>query len=220
MPGLGTVGMSNIGNNMVGLGSLRSVMGIGSARGVGGSGISAPMGPISSIGNMNQNPMNLSSAANISNAIRSGTLTPAQAAYMKLRIQNRSNVLGNPPSSIGNMPGARQMHPGSAGLSMLGPALNRANINQMQRTAMGPPKLMSGMNPYMTRSSNSSSSTSFNSSSSTTNNSSCTCSSSSRCSCSSNNSSYSSSKKPLHHYKLFFRLNKWVHHQALVFPIR
>ncbi|PIN09556.1 hypothetical protein CDL12_17857 [Handroanthus impetiginosus] len=150
MPGLGTVGMGNIGNNMVGLGGLGNVMGIGGARGVGGTGISAPMGPISSMGNMNQNPMNLSSASSISNALRSGNLT--QAAF-KLRMASRSNnILGNPQSSIGGMPGARQMHPGSAGLSMLGPALNRANINQMQRTAMGqmgPPKLMPGMSLYM-----------------------------------------------------------------------
>ncbi|KAG6428824.1 hypothetical protein SASPL_106861 [Salvia splendens] len=152
MPGLGNVGMGNIGNNMMGLGvgGLGNVMGIGGARGVSGSGISAPMGSMSNIGNMNQNPMNLTSAASLTNAIRSGTLNPQQQAFMKMKLgnQNRANLLGNPQSSIGGIPGARQMHPGS-NLSMLSPAaLNRANMNQMQRTAMGPPKVP-GMNPYM-----------------------------------------------------------------------
>ncbi|XP_073271435.1 protein PHYTOCHROME-DEPENDENT LATE-FLOWERING-like [Primulina huaijiensis] len=144
-----TVGMSNIGNNMVGLGGLgNSGMGIGGVRGAGGT----PMGPISNVGSMNQSPMNLSQASNISNAMRSGTFIQAQAAFLKAKVQNRSNILGSPQSNIGGIPGARQIHPGSAGLSMLGPALNRANINQMQRTvmgAMGPPKLMPGMNIYM-----------------------------------------------------------------------
>ncbi|KAH6793288.1 nuclear receptor coactivator [Perilla frutescens var. hirtella] len=143
MPGLGNVGMG--GSNMMGLGGLGNVMGIGGARGVGGSGISAPMGTMSNIGNMSQNPMNLSSASNLTNAIRSGALTPQQAAYVKLKFasqnQNRSNILGNPQQGIGGIPGARQMHPGGSGLSMLGSALNRANMNQMQRTAMGPPKV-------------------------------------------------------------------------------
>ncbi|CAI9766058.1 unnamed protein product [Fraxinus pennsylvanica] len=151
MGGLGTVGMGNIGNNMVGLGGLNNVMGIGGIRGVGGIGISAPMGSISNIGNMTQNPMNLAQASNLSNALRSGTFTSTQAALIaKARLgQNRSNMLGVPQASISGMSGGRQLHPGSAGLSMLGPSLNRANINQMQRTAMGPPKLMPGMNPYM-----------------------------------------------------------------------
>ncbi|KAL3839244.1 hypothetical protein ACJIZ3_023835 [Penstemon smallii] len=149
--GLGGVGMGNIANNMVGFGNL----GIGGVRGIGGTGISSsPMvNNMSSIGNMNQNPMNLTSASNINNAIRSGTFTPEQAALLKMRYaQSRSNMLGTPQSNIGGMSGARQMHPGSAGLSMLGSALNRGNINQMQRNAMGamgPPKLMPGMNVYM-----------------------------------------------------------------------
>ncbi|KAK3022152.1 hypothetical protein RJ639_045291 [Escallonia herrerae] len=97
----------------------------------------------------------MSQASNISNAIsqqlRSGALTPAQAAVMqqKLRmVHTRSNMLGAPQSS-GLMPGGRQMHPGSTGLSMLGPTLNLTNLNPMQRTVMGPmgpPKLMTGMN--------------------------------------------------------------------------
>lgn len=160
MMGLGTVGMGNIGNNMVGLQGLGNMMGMGASRGVGGAGISAPMGPISGLGNVGQNPMNLSQGSNISNAItqqlRSGQLSPAQAALVatKLRmVHNRTNMIGGSQSSIGGMSGARQMHPGSTGLSMLGgPTLNRANINPMQRTGMGPmgpPKLMASMNLYM-----------------------------------------------------------------------
>ncbi|CAA3020270.1 Hypothetical predicted protein [Olea europaea subsp. europaea] len=150
--GLGTVGMGNIGNNMVGLGSLNNVMGMRGIRGVGGSGISSPMGSLSNTGNMTQNQMNLAQASHLSNALRSGTLTPAQAAFVaNLRSdRNRSNMLG-PQASISGMAGGRQMNPGSSGLSMLGPSLNRANISQIQRTAvgaMGPPKMIQGMNLY------------------------------------------------------------------------
>lgn len=151
MMGLGTVGMGNISNSMVGLGGLGNAMGMG-IRGVGGSGISAPMGSIPAMGNLAQNAMNVSQASNISNTI-SQHLRSGQIMASKLRmVQNRMNMLGSPQSSIG-MSGGRQMHPSSAGLSMLGPALNRANINPMQRNAlapMGPPKLMAaGMNLYM-----------------------------------------------------------------------
>lgn len=165
MMGLGNVSMGNVGNNnMVGLQGVGNVMGMGSARGgVGGSSTSIG-GPISGMSNnMGQNPLNMSQASNISNAIsqqiRSGAMTPQQAALMasKFRmVQSRANMLGSPvqSSGIGGMTGAnRQMHPGSSGLSMLGPGLNRtSNINPMQRTAMapmGPPKLMSNMNLYM-----------------------------------------------------------------------
>ncbi|KAL6568319.1 hypothetical protein OROHE_004003 [Orobanche hederae] len=150
--GLGNVGMGNIGNNnnnnnMVGFGGLGGVMG---ARGVAGNRIPASMGPtMSTIGSMN-----LSSAAN---AIRNGTMTPEQAAILKLRMQNRANMNINMNTMLGAPQSSRQMHPGStAGLSMLGQALSRANLNmgQMQpRTSMGqmgPPKLMpTGMNIYM-----------------------------------------------------------------------
>ncbi|KAK6268285.1 hypothetical protein QUC31_012445 [Theobroma cacao] len=156
MMGLGTaVGMGNIGNNMVRLGGLGNAIGIGGARGIGGSGISAPMSPISGIGNLGQNPINLNPTSNITNAIsqhlRPGPLTPAHAhaaLISKLRM-GRANMLGNPQSSIAGMSGARQMHPGSASLSMLGQNLNQANMNPMQRTAMGPmgpPKMMPGLN--------------------------------------------------------------------------
>ncbi|KAL8458740.1 hypothetical protein ACS0TY_036303 [Phlomoides rotata] len=147
---LGTVSMGNMGNNMVGLGGLSNIMGINGARGVGGPGISAPMGTISNIGNMSQNPMSLSTASSLTNALRSGQISPAHtAAFMKLRMQNRgANMMGNPQSV---MTGVRQTHTTSSGLSML----NRANINQMQRAAMGagqmgPPKMMpgAGMNLY------------------------------------------------------------------------
>lgn len=162
MMGLGnTVGMGNMGNNMVGLGGLGNTMGIGGARGIGGTGMSSPMAPISNMGNVGQNSVNLSQASNLTNAIsqqlRSGKLTTAQAAaLMASRFKMRSGMLGQPQSGIVGIPGARQMLPGSAGLSsMLGQTLNRANMNPMQRTAMGPvgpmgpPKMMQGMNPYM-----------------------------------------------------------------------
>ncbi|KAA8540341.1 hypothetical protein F0562_024740 [Nyssa sinensis] len=151
------MGLGGLGNNMVGLGGVGNVMGMGAARGMGGTGISAPLGPIPGMGNVGQNPGNLNQASNISNTLsqqlRSGTLTSAQTALMatKLMAQNRGNMLGVGQSSIGGMSGARQMHPGSTGLSMLGHTLNRA-MSPMQRTAMGPmgpPKLMPGMNIYM-----------------------------------------------------------------------
>ncbi|EPS67659.1 hypothetical protein M569_07116 [Genlisea aurea] len=133
-------------NNMVGLGGLGNVMGIGGGRGVGGAGMSAPMGSIPNMGNMNQNPLNLGSASTLSNPSRAVTLTQAQANFMKLKMAQSRGLLGNTPSTIGGLVGARQMHAGNTGLSMLGNALNRANINQMQRAAamgqMGPPKLM------------------------------------------------------------------------------
>lgn len=146
--GLGTaVGMGNMSNNMVGLGGIGNAMGIG--RGIGGTGISAPMTPISGIGSASQNPVNLSTASNI-NAISQqfrGQFTPMQTAMMahKLRLlPNRGGILGGPQSGIAGMSGARQIHPTSAGFSMLGQnPLNRPNMSSMQRTAMGPPsKLM------------------------------------------------------------------------------
>lgn len=160
MMGLGTaVGMGNMGNNMVGLGGLGNAMGMGGARGI-GAGMSAPMAPISSMGNVGQNSINLSQASNLSNQLsqqlRSGKLTPAQAALVASKLKMRAGMLGGPQSGIAGMSGARQMLPGSAGLSsMLGQNLNRANMNPMQRTAMGPmgpmgpPKMMPGMNLYM-----------------------------------------------------------------------
>ncbi|KAL1538079.1 protein PHYTOCHROME-DEPENDENT LATE-FLOWERING-like [Salvia divinorum] len=148
MSGLGNVGMDNISSNMVGLGvgGLGNATGIGGARGVSGSGISAPMGSMPNKGNMNQNPMNLTSAASRTNGIRSGALTPQHAASMKMKMgnQNRANMLGNlqsSTSSTGGIPGARQMHPRSAVSMRSLAALNRANMSQMQRTTMGPPKV-------------------------------------------------------------------------------
>lgn len=161
MMGLGTaMGMGNMANNMVGLGGLGNTMGIGGARGI-GPGISGPMASISSINNVGQNPLNLGQTSNINaitQRIRTGQMAQAQAALLtsRLMVQNRTGVLGGPQSGIAGMSGARQMHPGSAGLSMLGQPLNRANMNPMQRNVMGnvmgpmgPPKLMSGMNLYM-----------------------------------------------------------------------
>lgn len=160
MMGLGTaMGMSNLRNSIVGLAPMGNPMGMGAARGIGGgTGISAPMTSITGMGNIGQNPMNLSQASNITNSIgqqfRPGTMTSTQADILsKLRMaQNRGNMLGSHQSSIAGISGARQMHPSSASLSMLGQSLNRANMSSLQRAAMnpmGPPKLMAGMNLYM-----------------------------------------------------------------------
>ncbi|KAI4355402.1 hypothetical protein L6164_004181 [Bauhinia variegata] len=151
MMGLGTaVGMSNMRSNMVGLGGLGSPINMGTARGMGGTGISAPMASISGVGNMGQIPMSLSQVSNISNAIshqfRSGSMTAAQAELLKLRMaQNRASMLGASQSGIAGISGARQVHPSTPSLSMLGQSLNRANIMQRAIGPMGPPKLMAGM---------------------------------------------------------------------------
>ncbi|KAD6794839.1 hypothetical protein E3N88_05735 [Mikania micrantha] len=157
MMGLGNVGMGGgTGNNMVGLQGMGNVMG-------GTRGISPPMsGVLTGMGNnMGQNPIGMNQAASISNAISqrlmSGMITPAQAHLMntKLRmVQQSGNMLGGAGGQSGNIPGLpganRPVLPGSSNYSMLGPNINRANnMNQMQRTAMAPPKLMSGMNAYM-----------------------------------------------------------------------
>ncbi|KAK6914660.1 Spt20-like, SEP domain [Dillenia turbinata] len=157
MMGLGTVGMGNMNNNMVGLGGLGNAMGIGGARAMGATAISAPVGPLSGIGNVGQNPMNLNQVSNISNALGQqlrGALTPMQAATVaKLRmVQNQAGMLGGPQSNIPGISAARQMHTGSSSLSMLGQTINRGNLTPMQRMAMGqmgPPRLMNGMNPYL-----------------------------------------------------------------------
>ncbi|GAB4850016.1 hypothetical protein Ancab_029314 [Ancistrocladus abbreviatus] len=156
MMGLGTVGIGNIGN-MGGLG-LGNVMGIGGARGMAATGISAPMGTIGGMGNMGQSPMNLSQASNFGNAIsqhlRSGQLTQAQAEALASRFRLSRGMLGRPQSPVAGISGARQIQQGSAGLSMLGQTLNRGNVSAMPRTAMGAmaaPKLMTGagMNVHM-----------------------------------------------------------------------
>ncbi|KAG2722575.1 hypothetical protein I3760_02G133100 [Carya illinoinensis] len=158
MMGLGTaVGMGNMGNNVVGLGGLGSAVGMGAARGIGGTGMSAPMGPISGISNVGQNSMNLSQTSNINNAInqqfRSGLNSQAlMASKLRLAPNRGANMLGGPQSSIAGISGARQIHPVSAGLSMLSQSLTRANMSPMQRAAMGPMglhKLMAGINPHM-----------------------------------------------------------------------
>ncbi|KAG9137668.1 hypothetical protein Leryth_011393 [Lithospermum erythrorhizon] len=148
-------GVGNMGNSMGGLGGLGSVMNMGGVRGMGATGISTPMASMSRMGNVAQGPVNLSQASNITNAVRQGLLTQAQAVIMteKLRMApNKTSMLANPLSAMGGMAGARQqMHGGAAGMSMLNPTLNRGTLNPMQRTGigpMGPPKLMSGMNIY------------------------------------------------------------------------
>ncbi|KAJ0488483.1 putative transcription factor Spt20 [Helianthus annuus] len=154
------MGLGNAGNNMVGLQGMGNMMG-------GTRGISPQMtGAISGMGNnMGQNPMSMSQASNFSNMIsqhlRSGQISPAQAAIMttKLRMTQNRNMLGGAAGQSGNITGLtganRQVHPGSGNYSMLGPNMNRGNninnmnMNPMQRTNMAPPKLISGMNAYM-----------------------------------------------------------------------
>ncbi|KAL2336399.1 hypothetical protein Fmac_010845 [Flemingia macrophylla] len=156
MMGLGTVGMGNLRNSIVGLAPMGNPMGMGAGRGIGGAGISAPMTSIASMGNMSQNPMNLSQASNITNSIsqqlRSGTINSNAEILSKLRIvqQNRGSMLGSPQPNIAGISGGRQIHSGT-GLSMLGRANMNANMNTLQRPIgpMGPPKLMAGMNLYM-----------------------------------------------------------------------
>ncbi|CAL0307891.1 unnamed protein product [Lupinus luteus] len=159
MMGLGTaVGMGNLRNNIVGLGSMGNHIGMGAARGIAGTGISTPMTSMSGMGSMGQSPINLSQASNITNAlseqVRSGNVTQSQADLFASRLrmaQSRGSMLGSPQSGIAGISGARQMHSTPASFSMLGQSLNRANINTLQRAIgpMGPPKLMAGMNLYM-----------------------------------------------------------------------
>lgn len=150
MMGIGSgVDMGNIGNNnMVGLRGLGNVMGLGG----GARGMSAPVGPISGIGNNGQqNTMTTGIGNALSQQLRTA-LTPAAQALMvsKFRIQNRTNMLGAPQSSVISGVNSRQFHPTSAGLSMLGQNINRPHMSPMQRVAMGPvvPSKLSGLN-YM-----------------------------------------------------------------------
>ncbi|PPR87979.1 hypothetical protein GOBAR_AA32715 [Gossypium barbadense] len=110
-------------------GSIGNATGIGGVRGMSGTGISAPMTGISGMGNVGQNPINLQ-GANITNALtqqfRSGALSSQAALISKFRM-GRGNMLGGPQSSIAGMSGPRQMHPGSASLSMLGQNLNQGS---------------------------------------------------------------------------------------------
>ncbi|XP_039053086.1 protein PHYTOCHROME-DEPENDENT LATE-FLOWERING-like isoform X2 [Hibiscus syriacus] len=129
MMGLGAaVGMGNL----VRIGGLGNTAGIGGASGIGGTGISAPMTAISGMGNVGQNPMNLT-GANITNVItqqlRSGALTsPLQAVVSPTQVGS--------PSTIGilqtNQPPQQQQ------------AQQQASPQQMnQRTPMSP-QLSSG----------------------------------------------------------------------------
>ena len=144
MMGLGTAeGVGNMGNDMVGLGDLGNATSMGAAGGI-GTGMLAPMTPISGIGNVGQNPMNLSQASNITTAIsqqlQSGS-SPLQAAPVARMAQNQANMLGGPQSSLARISGTRQKHPDSSGLSMLGQTLNKTSMSTMQQAT----KLMTGM---------------------------------------------------------------------------
>ncbi|XP_019093621.1 PREDICTED: uncharacterized protein LOC104751088 isoform X1 [Camelina sativa] len=148
------MGMGSMGNSIAGLGALGNQLNM-AGRGIGGTGISSSMS-VPGIGNMGQNPMNLNPASNlnaISQQLRSGALTPQQnALFTQIRMNmTRGGVMGAPQAGISGVSGARQMHPSSAGLSMLDQnSLNRANLQRAAAMGnMGPPKLMNGMNMYM-----------------------------------------------------------------------
>ncbi|XP_033131727.1 protein PHYTOCHROME-DEPENDENT LATE-FLOWERING isoform X1 [Brassica rapa] len=142
-----------MGNNMAALGAFGNQLNM-AGRGIVGSGISSSMsGP--GISNMGQNPMNhpASNLNVISQQIRSGALPPHQSAAVlaNLRLAHRGGVVGAPQAGLSGMSGARQMHPNSAGLSMMDQnILNRATLQRAAAMGnMGPPKLMPGMNMYM-----------------------------------------------------------------------
>ncbi|KAF8099518.1 hypothetical protein N665_0242s0005 [Sinapis alba] len=145
------MGMGSMGNNIAALGAFGNQMNM-AGRGLGGTGITSSMS-LPGINNMGQNPMN-HSASNlnvITQQLRSGALTPQQnaAVLTNLRLANRGGVMGASQAGMSGVSGARQMHPSSAGLSMMDPnTLNRANLQRAMGN-MGPPKLMPGMNPYM-----------------------------------------------------------------------
>ncbi|XP_072977572.1 protein PHYTOCHROME-DEPENDENT LATE-FLOWERING [Typha angustifolia] len=141
MMGLGpAMAMGNMGNNVVGVSGLSNVMSMGNARG-----ISSQMGPMSALGSINPNQMNLGTASNFAAGLRQSPLSPVQAATIKLRLAQQRAGIYNSQSGLAGMTGSsNQMLPSSAGLSMLG-ALNRANMNTMQRNTMspmGPPKIL------------------------------------------------------------------------------
>ncbi|KAJ0232035.1 Protein PHYTOCHROME-DEPENDENT LATE-FLOWERING [Hirschfeldia incana] len=152
MMGQQGMGMGSMGNSIAALGAFGNQMNM-AGRGLGGAGISASMS-LPGISNMGQNPMNhpASNLNVISQQLRSGALTPQQSAavFTNLRLANRGGVMGGASQAgMSGVSGARQMHPSSAGLSMMDQnALNRANLQRAMGN-MGPPKLMPGMNPYM-----------------------------------------------------------------------
>ena len=133
--------MGNMGNsNMVGLGGLGNIMGIGGFR------------PMSGLSGMRPNQMNLGSMSSYGTGIRPGSLSADQAAAMAQKIkQVQPNRLA---AGMGGMYGGQAGMVGgitsSAGLSMLGHAMNRANMSQLQRSgmaSMGLPKVP-GANIY------------------------------------------------------------------------
>ncbi|KAJ9559754.1 LOW QUALITY PROTEIN: hypothetical protein OSB04_004914 [Centaurea solstitialis] len=150
-PGNLGIGGRNIGggqNQMVGVG----LQGMGNVMGMrGGTGNVPPITTTIStgMGSSNMGGMNMNQVANIGNVIsqqlRSGQLTQAQAtAYVAAKLkmaQSKPNVLGGPGGQ------SDRIHPGSSGLSMLGSGFN--NMNPMQRNAMAPPRMLTGMNQYM-----------------------------------------------------------------------
>ena len=141
------MGMGSMGNSIAALGAFGNQMNM-AGRGLGGTGITSSMS-LPGINNMGQNPMNhpASNLNVISQQLRSGALTPH--VFTNLRLANRGGVMGAPQAGMSGVSGARQMHPSSAGLSMMDPnTLNRANLQRAMGN-MGPPKLMPGMNPYM-----------------------------------------------------------------------
>lgn len=121
--------MGGMGNtNMVGLGGLGNIIGLR---------------PMSGLSGMRPNQMNLGSMSNFGTGIRPGALSTHEAVAMAQKLkqvqQNRmAGMCGGQAGMVGGIPS-------SAGLSMLGHAMNR-NMSPLQRSAlapMGPPKIPS-----------------------------------------------------------------------------
>ncbi|KAJ3702538.1 hypothetical protein LUZ61_006243 [Rhynchospora tenuis] len=155
---MGPLGPTAMGmtNNMVGLGAagLGNIMGMGNIRGMSPS----MAGAMSALSNINPNQMSLTNLA--AAGLRPG-MTPQQQAMMKMRLAQQQRVAASMYGSqggisgmaVGNSGGNNPMLSNSAGLSMIGHNINRANMGPMQRTPtglspMGPPK-MPGAGFYM-----------------------------------------------------------------------
>ncbi|KAK7838119.1 hypothetical protein CFP56_020245 [Quercus suber] len=120
-------------------GGLGNAMGMGTARGI-GTGMSAPMAPISGIGNVGQKPMTLSQVSNITSAI-SQQLRPGlnqHAALMARMAQNRANMLGGPQSGLAGISAARQIHPGSSDACPASPQLSSQTLGSVSSIAHSP----------------------------------------------------------------------------------
>ncbi|KAL3720744.1 hypothetical protein ACJRO7_005538 [Eucalyptus globulus] len=91
---------------------------------------------------MGQNPVNM--AQQLSQSVFS--------RYQNPPVRQSQGVLGGTQYGMGGVSGPRLMVPGPGNLSIFATGMNRANTSTMQLPptgSMGPPKVMTGMNPYM-----------------------------------------------------------------------